>query len=207
VILISNEGKLGGIRKQIQRATILYFMKIFHFQHLLCQNKLSIEIWKSDSGSLIDFNWPLIGQACNWCHRRKNREFNRWNLRLIPREKKPRVWLDLLIQENFVILLFRAVNLLICHLVDVIFSVLSIRTLLREFFFSFPKILEFSRIYRRVVSYCACRFCFSPYHVASTLLEVNKLSTFIQTVPNNSTNVPIPHQQLLSDGKRSKELM
>lgn len=49
-----DKDNLGGIRQFIQRATNSYFMKIYKFQHLLGQNRPSIEIRKAVSGSSID---------------------------------------------------------------------------------------------------------------------------------------------------------
>jgi hypothetical protein len=64
VIPQTNEGKLGGFRKFIQRDTNLYFMKKFQFQRLLSQSKPSIEIQNSISESSID-RWIDVGSIQN----------------------------------------------------------------------------------------------------------------------------------------------
>lgn len=54
VITKFDENNLGGVRKLIQRATKLYFTKIFEFQHLLGKNRLSIEVQQSGLGSSVE---------------------------------------------------------------------------------------------------------------------------------------------------------
>lgn len=44
LISTSDESNLSGVGNIIQMVTTWYFMKIFQFQYLLYQNKLSIEV-------------------------------------------------------------------------------------------------------------------------------------------------------------------
>lgn len=53
LILVSDEDKLGGVVKMIQRDTTLCLMKIFQFQCLLDQNRLLIEVRKSGQNSSV----------------------------------------------------------------------------------------------------------------------------------------------------------
>jgi len=55
LIALSDEGQVGSFGNLIQRDTILYFTKIFQFQHFIGQNGLSLEVRKSGAGLLREF--------------------------------------------------------------------------------------------------------------------------------------------------------
>jgi hypothetical protein len=61
----SDESNLSGVGNIIQMVTTWYFMKIFQFQYLLYQNKLSIEAYKSRQNSLVGSRFNKSVQY-NW---------------------------------------------------------------------------------------------------------------------------------------------